>query len=49
MVPGQEGQKLKCEVCGNEIMVLHIGGGDLTCCGQSMQLLKEDGEVESAS
>ena len=49
MVPNQEGQKLKCEICGNEVMVLYAGGGNLTCCGQSMPLLKEGGELENKS
>jgi superoxide reductase len=25
-----------CELCGNKVTVLEAGGGDLTCCGQSM-------------
>ena len=46
MIPSQEGQKMKCEVCGNEMMVLQVGGGDVICCGQSMRLLTESGEAE---
>ena len=29
----------KCGVCGNIVEVLHVGGGDLVCCGQPMGLL----------
>lgn len=29
----------KCGVCGNIVEVLHVGGGDLVCCGQPMNLL----------
>lgn len=30
----------KCGVCGNIVEVLHVGGGELVCCGQPMNLLK---------
>lgn len=32
----------KCELCGNIVEVLHVGGGTLVCCGQEMTLLKEN-------
>ncbi|OHD13590.1 MAG: desulfoferrodoxin [Spirochaetes bacterium GWD1_27_9] len=32
----------KCEVCGNIVEVLHVGGGTLVCCGKDMVLLKEN-------
>jgi len=35
-------QIYKCNVCGNIIQILHAGGGDLICCGQLMELLKEN-------
>ncbi len=31
----------KCELCGNVVELLHVGGGDLVCCGQPMKLLDE--------
>ena len=31
----------RCSVCGNIVEVLHVGGGTLTCCGQSMNFLEE--------
>jgi superoxide reductase len=31
----------KCNVCGNIVEVLHIGAGELVCCGQPMELQKE--------
>ena len=31
----------KCELCGNIVEVLHVGGGDLVCCGQPMKMLEE--------
>ncbi len=30
------GEKFKCNVCGNEVTVTKVGGGELVCCGQSM-------------
>jgi superoxide reductase len=32
----------KCAVCGNIIEVIHTGAGDLVCCGQLMELLREN-------
>jgi superoxide reductase len=32
----------KCEVCGNMVEVVHVGGGELVCCGQPMKLLVEN-------
>jgi superoxide reductase len=32
----------KCETCGNIVEVLHAGGGELVCCGNPMNLLKEN-------
>ncbi|MFH1386761.1 MAG: desulfoferrodoxin [bacterium] len=29
----------KCGVCGNMVEVVHVGGGELVCCGQPMKLL----------
>jgi len=28
----------KCNICGNIVAVLHVGGGRLVCCGQPMLL-----------
>jgi superoxide reductase len=32
----------KCKICGNIVEVLHGGVGQLVCCGQPMQLLREN-------
>jgi superoxide reductase len=32
----------KCNVCGNIVEVVHEGAGELVCCGQPMQLMKEN-------
>ncbi|MCH3964909.1 MAG: desulfoferrodoxin [Clostridium sp.] len=35
-------QVYKCEVCGNIVEVLSVGGGNLTCCRKQMTLLEEN-------
>lgn len=37
----------KCNVCGNIIEVMHVGGGPLVCCGKPMELMKENSEDAS--
>jgi len=32
----------KCGICGNIVEVLHGGAGALVCCGQDMNLVKEN-------
>ena len=32
----------KCDLCGNIVEVLHGGGGELVCCGESMELFVEN-------
>ena len=32
----------KCNVCGNIVEVLHGGVGELVCCGEPMERLKEN-------
>ncbi len=40
----KRGQVNKCHVCGNIVQLLHVGGGNLVCCGQPMELLEEKTE-----
>ena len=35
-------QIYKCEVCGNIVEMLHAGAGQLVCCGQPMNLCREN-------
>ena len=35
------GEKYKCNVCGNEVQVLKVGGGELVCCDQPMVRIEE--------
>jgi desulfoferrodoxin-like iron-binding protein len=37
----QVGQKYKCNVCGNEVVVTNAGIGELVCCGQPMVTIGE--------
>ena len=34
------GEKYKCNVCGNEVVVTKVGGGVLVCCGQDMKKIE---------
>ena len=36
------GEVYKCDVCGNIVMAIHEGAGDLVCCGQDMVLMAEN-------
>ena len=40
----EQKQIYKCNNCGNIIEVLHPGVGQLVCCGQPMELIKEKTE-----
>lgn len=33
-----KGQKFVCEICGNVVEVIEVGGGELVCCGEPMAL-----------
>jgi len=35
-------QIYRCETCGNIVEVMHVGGGQLVCCGKPMKLLAEN-------
>jgi len=38
----QLGEIYKCEACGNIVVAIHEGGGDLVCCDEEMTLMKEN-------
>ena len=42
----ESGQIYKCVKCGNIVEVLHIGAGELVCCGEPMGLMIEKNEDE---
>jgi desulfoferrodoxin-like iron-binding protein len=31
------GERYRCNVCGNEVVVTAVGGGTLVCCGEDME------------
>jgi len=31
------GEKYRCNICGNEVVVTEAGGGVLVCCGEEME------------
>lgn len=33
-----KGEKYRCIICGNEVMVTDVGGGTLMCCKKEMML-----------
>ncbi|MDV4152699.1 desulfoferrodoxin [Clostridium sp. AL.422] len=35
-------QVYKCDICGNMVEVIQVGGGTLVCCGKPMTLLSEN-------
>jgi len=35
-----EGEKYRCNVCGNVVLVVEAGGGTLVCCGEDMEKLE---------
>ncbi len=37
-------QVYKCDICGNIVLVMHSGVGQLVCCGQPMRLMEEKSE-----
>ena len=32
----------KCPTCGNIVEVMHVGAGELVCCGKPMELMSEN-------
>ena len=34
------GERFKCKKCGNIVEIVEIGGGQLFCCGQPMELIE---------
>ncbi len=36
-----QSQIYKCELCGNIVEVVNVGGGELVCCGQPMTQMEE--------
>jgi desulfoferrodoxin-like iron-binding protein len=35
------GERYKCSICGNEVVVTKAGGGTLVCCGKNMEKIEK--------
>jgi len=35
-------ESYRCDKCGNIVEVSHVGGGELHCCGQAMEMITEN-------
>jgi superoxide reductase len=44
MAVEQVGETYRCNVCGNEVKVIKVGGGTPVCCGQDMEKMEEHGQ-----
>jgi len=40
--PEELNEIYKCSICGNIVEVVHVGGGELVCCGEPMEKLTEN-------
>jgi desulfoferrodoxin-like iron-binding protein len=40
MAVEKEGEKYRCDICGNEVIVTKVGGGTLVCCGEDMEKIE---------
>jgi desulfoferrodoxin-like iron-binding protein len=36
MAVEKDGEKYRCNIYGNEVIVTKVGGGTLVCCGEDM-------------
>ena len=34
------GEVYICNICGNKVSVIEVGGGTLVCCGKDMELIE---------
>ena len=37
-------QTYKCNICGNKVKIVEVGGGDLMCCAAQMELVDNENE-----
>ncbi|TSC97197.1 MAG: hypothetical protein CEN88_125 [Candidatus Berkelbacteria bacterium Licking1014_2] len=38
------GQCFRCVVCGNEVELVEVGGGELLCCNKPMEEITDENE-----
>ena len=39
MAVEKDGEKCRCNICGNEVVVTKVGGGALVCYGEEKEVL----------
>ena len=39
------GEVFGCNICGNKVEVIEVGGGTLVCCGKEMESIKDEPET----
>jgi len=37
----EKNEMYKCEICGNVVRLVEVGGGKLVCCGKEMNLIED--------
>lgn len=40
MAVQNKGEEYRCNICGNEVVVTKVGGGELVCCKEPMEKMK---------
>jgi desulfoferrodoxin-like iron-binding protein len=46
MAVKEVGEHYRCSICGNEVKVTKVGGGELVCCGKPMiKMDQQDKEI----
>ncbi len=38
----KESELYKCEICGNLVMVVNSGKGELVCCNEPMKIVEDE-------
>lgn len=41
MAAKKVGDKYRCNICGNEVMLTKVGGGTLVCCDEPMEKIEK--------
>jgi desulfoferrodoxin-like iron-binding protein len=45
MAVNKVGEKYRCNICHNEVVVTRVGGGTLVCCGENMVKIQDNAVV----
>jgi len=48
MLVNKKGEVYRCNICGNIVEVLYVGGGELVCCGKPMILQKANSDDKAS-